>query len=588
MKQFFKMLFASVIGTFIGIFCITTMFVAVLLAGLSSASKVSYIPGKHENILKISMRGAIDDYTEENPLSILLGDEPALSLKDILAAIDRAKVNVHIKGIYLDIGIFSTGTASLDAIRRALKDFRESGKFVVAYADNYTQGGYYLASVADHVYLNPKGVLILQGLSSETMFYKGLLQKAGIEMEVFKVGTYKGAVEPFISDRLSDANREQITSYMGGIWKNVVNGIAAARNIKASDINHYADEGLFFADPSVAVECGLIDSLAYRFGVETRLKELSGQTSSKLETLNVSEMIKVKASKREYRNKIAVIYAEGEISGSIDMPYLVAQKNITEALAGKLRELEHNEEVRAVVMRVNSPGGDAYVSEQIWRQVAMLNQKKPVVVSMGSVAASGGYYISCAARKIVAESNTLTGSIGIFGIYPNISGLLGKLDLTTDVVKTNRYADLGEMSRPMTGEERALIQAYVERGYELFLSRCAEGRHMSRDSVDAIAQGRVWTGEQALALGLIDELGGIDRAISLAVELANIYNYTLIDVSLSENSLKDILQRQLGKAKISIAKEVTGSEEYEFFSLLRQIRTAYGVKARIPYDMKPL
>jgi protease-4 len=588
MKQFFKMLFASVIGTFAGIFCITIMCAVVLFAGLNSASKASYIPGKHENILKISMRGAIDDYTEENPLSILLGDEPAPSLKDILAAVDRAKTNARIKGIYLDIGMFSTGTASMDAIRRALKDFRESGKFVVAYADNYSQGGYYLASVADHVYLNPRGALILRGLSSETMFYKGLLQKAGIEMEVFKVGTYKGAVEPFISDRLSDANREQIASYMGGIWKNVVNEIAAGRNVKASDINHYADEGLFFADPSIAVECGLIDSLAYRFGVETRLKELSGQTSSKLETLSVSEMLKVKAPKREYRNKIAVIYAEGEITGSTDMPYFAAQKNITETLAKKLRELENNEEVRAVVMRVNSPGGDAYVSEQIWRQVATLNQKKPVVVSMGSVAASGGYYISCAARKIVAESNTLTGSIGIFGIYPNISGLLGKLDLTTDVVKTNKYADLGEMSRPMTDEERALIQAYIERGYELFLSRCAEGRHMSRDSIDAIAQGRVWTGEQALNLGLVDELGGIDRAIELAVELANIYNYTLIDVSLSENSLRNILQRQLGEAKISMAKDVIGSEEYEFFSLLRQIKTAYGVKARIPYDMRPL
>ncbi|MDR1407234.1 MAG: signal peptide peptidase SppA [Tannerella sp.] len=588
MKQFFKMLFASIIGTFIGIFLLAIMFVAVTYAGLNSASKASYIPGEDENILKISMSGTIDDYAEENPFSALLGNAPALSLKSILTAIDRAKNSDGVKGIYLDIGYFSTGTANVDALRRALKDFREAGKFVVAYADNYSQGGYYLASVADHVYLNPKGLLMLHGFSSETMFYKGLLQKAGIEMEIFKVGTYKGAVEPFTSDRLSDANREQITSYLNGIWENVVEGIAASRHLATADIHHFANEGLFFDDASAAVECGLIDSLIYRFEVETRLKELSGQTSAELRSLSVHEMIKVKMSERKYRNKIAVVYAEGEILESTGSSYLVTQKNITESLADKLRELEKNEEVKAVVLRVNSPGGDAYISEQIWRQVAKLDKKKPVVVSMGSMAASGGYYISCAARKIVAESNTLTGSIGIFGIFPNISGLLGKLDLTTDVVKTNRYADLGDMSRPMTNDERVLIQAYIERGYELFLARCAEGRHMSPEAVDSIAQGRVWTGEQALTLGLVDELGGIDRAIELAVEQANIYNYTLIYAPVSTNSLKDMLQLQLRTARVSVAKEVIGDEDYEFVSLLRQIRTMYGVKARIPYDMKPL
>ncbi|MDR1331678.1 MAG: signal peptide peptidase SppA [Tannerella sp.] len=588
MKQFLKMLFASAIGTFIGILCLIVISIVAIYAGFSSASKVTYVPDRNENILKISMTGTIDDYAEESPLAVLLNDEPPLSLKDILTAIDRAKTNDDVKGVYLDIGHFSTGTACVDAIRRALKDFGESGKFTVAYADNYSQGGYYLASVADHVYLNPKGLVTLQGLSSETMFYKGLLQKAGIEMEVFKVGTYKGAVEPFTSNRLSDANREQITSYMGGIWKNVVREIADSRHLIAADIHHFADEGLFFADASAAVECGLIDSLQYRFEVEASVKKLSGQTSKELESLSVSEMIKVKTSTREYRNKVAVIYAEGEIVESAGEPYLIAQKNITESLSRKLRGLEENEEVKAVVLRVNSPGGSAYVSEQIWRQVDKLNKKKPVVVSMGSVAASGGYYISCAARKIVAEPNTLTGSIGIFGIFPNISGLFGKLDLTTDVVKTNRYADLGDASRPMTNDERALIQAYVERGYDLFLSRCAEGRGMSRDAIDAIAQGRVWTGEQGLELGLVDELGGIDRAIELAVELANIYNYTLINVPVSKNSIKDMLQKQLGAAKISMVKEVIGSEEYEIASLLQQIRTMHGIKARIPYDMKPL
>jgi protease-4 len=589
MKQFFKMLLASAIGTFVGILCLTIMFVAVIIVSFNSASKTAYIPSRNENILKISMSGMIPDHTaEESPLTALLGDESALSLKDILKAIERAKTNEAIKGIYLDIRLFSTGTANIDAIRRALKGFKESGKFIVAYADNYSQGGYYLASVADRVYINPRGLLMLQGFSSETMFYKGLLQKAGIEMEVFKVGTYKGAVEPFTSDHLSDANREQITSYVGGIWGNVVKGIAASRNLTAADINHFADEGLFFADANAAVEYGLIDSLKYRSDVEKDLKAMSGQTSQELESLSVSEIIRVRTSAREYRNKIAVIYAEGEIVESVGSSYLSTQKYITESLANRLRKLENNEQVKAVVLRINSPGGSAYVSEQIWRQVAALDKKKPVVVSMGNVAASGGYYIACPARKIVAEPNTLTGSIGIFGMFPNAGGLFGKLDLTSDVVKTNKYADLGDISRQMTDDERALIQAYIERGYDLFLSRCAEGRHVDKAAIDSIAQGRVWTGEQALEIGLVDELGGIERAIEIAVELADIYNYTLIDISTTKNSLKDVLQKQLGEAKSSLAKDLIGSEEYEYFTLLQQIKTAFGIKTRIPYDMKPL
>ncbi|MDR1780537.1 MAG: signal peptide peptidase SppA [Tannerella sp.] len=588
MKQFFKMLLASILGTAIGIFCLSTFFLIVLLAGIGSVSSTVFIPEKNQNVLKISLSGTIDDYSESNPFIDLFSETPQLALKDILTAVEKAKNNDAIKGIYLDVKTFSTGTANVDAIRRSLNDFRESGKFVVAYADQYTQTGYYLASAADYVYMNPKGMLLLRGLASETMFYKGILEKIGVKMEVFKVGTYKGAVEPYINEHLSDANREQITSYLGGIWENITEGIAESRGINTQDINSFADRGLFFADAEETVECGFVDSLLYLPEVEAKLKELAGQTSDKFKTLSVSDMNKTKSSTKQYRNKIAVIYAEGEIVSASNSQFLITQKNITDRLAVKLHKLIDDETVKAVVLRVNSPGGDAYVSEQIWHEVEALNRKKPVVVSMGSVAASGGYYISCAARKIVAEANTLTGSIGIFGMYPNVSSLYDKLALTADIVKTNTYADIGDAGRSMNDDERALIQSYIERGYELFLTRCADGRGKSRDAIDAIGQGRVWTGEQALEIGLVDEIGGIDRAIELAVELANIYNYTLINIPSADNSLKELLQKQLKTAKTSVVKDVMGDEAFQILNLQQQAGTLYGIKARIPYNLKPL
>ncbi|MDR0844856.1 MAG: signal peptide peptidase SppA, partial [Tannerella sp.] len=463
MKQFFKMMFASAFGAFLALMLIGIIFVISLvgiIAGVSAESTASYSPKPRESIFKISLENVMYDSVEDNPFAIITGDDKALSLRDILTSIQKAKEQNAIKGIYLDVGLFSAGTSSLDAIRRALIDFKESGKFVVAYADRYTQGGYYLASAADKVYLNPLGVVALTGLASQTTFRKGLLEKAGIEMMVFKVGTYKGAVEPYLGDKLSDANRAQITSYQSHIWKNIINGIAESRHIPASDVNRFADEGLYFADPSEAVKHGLIDELMYRSDVEKYLMEQAGQTGKRMKTLTVDKVNRIKKVTREYHNKIAVLYAEGEITESISSSPFSTQNCITEKMANELIKLKDNEDVKAVVIRVNSPGGSAYVSDQIWKQVTELKKSKPVVVSMGNVAASGGYYISCAANKIVAEKNTLTGSIGIFGIFPNVSGLFQKLALTTEVVKTNKYADLGDYSRPMNDDEKALIQGY--------------------------------------------------------------------------------------------------------------------------------
>lgn len=592
MKQFFKMMFASTLGFFVGLMLagmIAIVFMIGMVAGLSSNSQAVYTPKAENSVFKIAFEGDIRESAEENPFTNLLtGREPDLSLRDLLKSIRHAKEQESVKGIYLDMGVFSGGTASLDAVRRALMDFKESGKFIVAYADNYTQGGYYLASVADKIYLNPQGILGLTGLSSRTMFYKGLLQKIGVEMMVFKVGTYKGAVEPFIADKLSDANREQITSYQNSIWGNITKGIAKCRNITVEDVNRFADEGAFFASPEKAVEYKLIDELKYRSEVEKYLIEQSGQTGDKLKTVGLSNMKNVKKTEREYRNKIAIVYAEGEITQQIiSSPYSGNFPCISEKINDDLRKLADNKDVKAVVLRINSPGGSAYTSEQIWKQVYELKKKKPVVVSMGSVAASGGYYIASGASKIIAEPNTLTGSIGIFGMFPNTAGLFNKLALTTDIVKTNRYADFGDPARPMTDDEKALIQGYIERGYDTFLTRCAEGRGVSKADIDSIGQGRVWTGEQALKIGLVDELGGIERAVELAGELAEIYNYNIMEVSTDHDFLKELLEKQIEVVKQSVVKDMLG-DEYEHFRTLRKVKATYGIQARIPYDLKPL
>lgn len=592
MKQFFKMMFASTLGFFVGLMLagvIAIVFMIGMVAGLSSNSQAVYTPKAENSVFKIAFEGDIRESAEENPFTNLLtGRESDLSLRDLLKSIRHAKEQESVKGIYLDMGVFSGGTASLDAVRRALMDFKESGKFIVAYADSYTQGGYYLASVADKIYLNPQGILGLAGLSSQTMFYKGLLQKIGVEMMVFKVGTYKGAVEPFIADKLSDANREQITSYQNSIWGNITKGIAKSRNITVEDVNRFANEGAFFASPEKAVEYKLIDELKYRSEVEKYLIEQSGQTGDKLKTVGLSNMKNVKKTDRKYRNKIAIVYAEGEIMQQIiSSPYSGNYPCISEKINDDLKKLADNEDVKAVVLRINSPGGSAYTSEQIWKQVYELKKKKPVVVSMGSVAASGGYYIASGASKIIAEPNTLTGSIGIFGMFPNTAGLFNKLALTTDMVKTNRYADFGDPSRPMTDDEKALIQGYIERGYDTFLTRCAEGRGVSKADIDSIGQGRVWTGEQALKIGLVDELGGIERAVELAGELAEIYNYNIMEVSTDHDFLKELLEKQIEVVKQSVVKDMLG-DEYEHFRTLRKVKATYGIQARIPYDLKPL
>jgi protease-4 len=591
MKQFFKMLFASTLGAFIsiGIFTLMGFFMFLgIISSLGSSSTV-YMPKNDEKVFRIPIKGSLTEITSESPFGSLFGSDKSFSLQDVLSAIREAKENDKIEGIYLDVSYLSTGTAGIDAIRRALTEFRESGKFIVAYADSYTQKGYYLSSVADQVFLNPQGLLQLTGLASQTMFYKGILKKAGIEMQVFKVGTYKGAVEPFLLDKLSEANREQITSYQQGIWNNIAGNIAAARNISTDYVNDFVDQGLMFAPAEKAVECGLVDALKYREEVENYLKERTGiQPDKKLKTISMAQMKNIKKKVPQKKaDQIAVLYAEGEIMNADNTPQYSEDNYITEKLVDELIKLKKDDKVKAIVLRVNSPGGSAYLSEQIWKQVNDIKKEKKIVVSMGNVAASGGYYISCAADKIISEANTLTGSIGVFGVFPNMAGLFDKTDLTTDVVKTNRYSDFGDISRPMRDDEKALIQGYVEHIYDVFLTRCAEGRGMTKEAVNEIGQGRVWTGEQALERGLVDEIGGMERAIEVAAELAGLTDYRVKIVSGSSDPITEYLKKQLGEVKSAAISQALG-EELELFRMLKTAKQAGGIQARLPYDFTAL
>ena len=546
MKDFLKFTLATIVGIVVS--SVLLFFISIMVMFSMLYSSDSEVQVRENSILKLDLKGTLSERSQENPFTMLMGnDYEACGLDDMLASIRKAKENENIKGIYIEASnMTSNGYASLKEIRDALADFKESGKFIVAYADTYTQGLYYVSSVADQVMLNPQGMLQWSGLASTPMFYKDLLEKVGIEMQFFKVGTYKSAIEPATSMKMSDANREQVTDYLTSMWSQITADVSASRGLSVEELNKAADRLLLFQPAEESIKCGLADTLIYKNDVRDYLKQKVGiDKEDDLHMLSLNDMLNVKKNvpKDKSGNIVAVYYAHGTIGSMMrgSDEGIEADKVIRD-----LRKLKEDEDVKAVVLRVNSPGGSAYDSEQIWYAISELKKEKPVIVSMGDYAASGGYYIACNADTIVAEPTTLTGSIGIFGQFPNLEGLSKKIGVSFDVVKTNVYGDFGLPTRSMNEDEKALMQAYVNRGYDLFLTRCAEGRGMSKEAMDQIAQGRVWTGTRAKELGLVDELGGLDKAIEIAIEKAGIDAYTLMSYPAKKSAWEQLKEFNAG------------------------------------------
>lgn len=589
MKDFFKFTLATVTGIVLSGIVLFIIGVVTLVGIISSSDTETVV--KKNSVMMLDLKGTLVERTQES-LEGLLGKftgetADTYGLDDILASIKKAKENDNIKGIYIQASWLNASYASLQAIRKALDDFKESGKFVVAYSDNYTQGLYYLSSVADKVMLNPKGMIEWRGLASAPIFYKDLLQKLGIEMQVFKVGTYKSAVEPFTATEMSPANREQVTAFIGSIWNQILDGVSASRKIGKDSLNMYADRMLMFYPSDESVKCGLADTLIYQNDVRDYLKTLVKiDEDDRLSILGLEEMVNIKKNvpKDKSGNILAIYYASGEITdyagSAASDEGIIGSKMIRD-----LRKLKEDDDVKAVVLRVNSPGGSAFASEQIWHAVKELKAKKPVIVSMGDYAASGGYYISCAADSIIAEPTTLTGSIGIFGMIPNVKGLTEKIGLTYDVVKTNQFSDFGNLMRPVNSDERALLQMMIGQGYDLFVSRCAEGRHMSKDKIEKIAEGRVWTGEMAKKIGLVDELGGIGKALEIAAQKANLKGYTIISYPAKKDILSTLLDVQPGNYVESQVLKSQLGDYYKDFSLLKNIKERAMIQARVPFEL---
>ncbi|MDR0795782.1 MAG: signal peptide peptidase SppA [Tannerella sp.] len=579
MKDFLKMFFASVLGVLVSMFIVWFLSMVMIIGILSSLGSAKSMYALSDNtVLQIYLDGRISDRESTDIMAGLFSGstEKSYGLDDILKAIETAKNNDMICGIYIKTGNLSAGYATLEPIRKALIDFKESGKFIVSFGDYYPQSAYYIASTADKVIMNPQGMFMLHGMSANMPFFKGMYEKLGIKIQVFKVGTFKSAVEPYTETKMSDANREQVTAYMNSIWTHILTGVSESRGITIDNLNRYADEYMDFSDPGDAVKYGLVDELMYAPNVKDYIKELAGVDESKeMKFATVSNINSVPAGKPKFsKDKIAVLYAEGAIISGENKGLDVFLGNMItdEEYVKELGNLKDDKNIKAVVFRVNSPGGSVYASDKIWHAVAELKKEKPVIVSMGDYAASGGYYISCAADVIVAEPTTLTGSIGVFSLIPEGQEMHKKIGLSFDGVKTNKFSDMGATAglplldattRPFNAEEQFKLQTYTNRIYELFLARCADGRSKTKHEIDGIGQGRVWTGSQALQNGLVDKLGSLDDAVKIAVEYAQLDDYVINTYPKKKDPFTQVMEEIMGgSVKASLVKTFLGEEVY--------------------------
>lgn len=585
MFAFIKNTISSALGVILAFGILTVAgIIFVIGASISSGSEVSI---KKKSVLYIPLSGIMQEQTAEDPLGEVFGStQTNMGLNELCKAVKRAKNMDEIKGIYLEAGLMQSDPASLEELRKYLADFKKSGKFILAYGNNYTQGCYYLCSVADKIALNPSGLIDWKGLASQPIFYKDLLAKFGVKMQVFKVGTYKSYVEPFTTTEMSPENREQVTSYLGSIWNNFVTATASSRKISKDTLMAYADRFAGFAPAEELLKRHMVDTLTYIDGAKQMIKDFVGiKEDKKLNMVSAADICSAGTEEEKSDNKVAVYYASGDIVDTEIQGYTTESSICAPTVIKDMEELQNDDDVKAVVVRINSGGGSAYASEQIWHAMKEVGKKKPLVISMGGMAASGAYYMSSASQYIFAEPTTLTGSIGIFGMIPDVSNLLNeKLGLKFDVVKTNQMSDFGTISRPLNAEESLLIQKYIERGYALFLNRVAQGRHKTAPQVDEIAQGRVWTGEQALKNGLVDELGTLDDAISFAAKKAKLGKKYKAEEFASPAPWYMTLIEEKKDNYYETRMRATLGQYYQAFMLLKTLNSRNYVQARIPYS----
>lgn len=552
MKQFFKFMFASILGTIISMFIIIFLGIVILIGLVASSADEEEVIVKENSILKISLNQEISERSKDNPFEnydiVNLEGSSSLGLKEIVSSIKHASTDPNIIGIYLQLNNINAGLASVEAIRNALLDFKKSNKFIYAYSEFYSQKAYYLSSVADSIFLNPNGLLELKGFNAQYMFFKGAFDKLEIEPQVIRVGTFKSAVEPYIGTAMSDSNKLQTKVFLGSMFNHMIQNIATSRKITYDSVLNIAVE-LKVRNAKTAVEYKLADALKYEDEILNTLKNKSGNSAIKdihfIELKRYSKTAKSDISTS--KNKIAVIYASGEIvSGDGDENSIGSDK-----YSKAIRDARLDNNVKAIVLRINSPGGSALASDVIWREIILCKNIKPVIVSMGDVAASGGYYIACAADHIYAEQNTITGSIGVFGILFNAQKFFNnKLGITFDQVKTGKYADLGDFTRPLTESERAIIQMEVNRIYEDFTNKVSSGRNIPLNKVKQIAEGRVWSGIDAKRIGLIDGYGNLDSAITLAAKKAEVSDYRIISLPAIEDPFKKLMKSLQAEAKM--------------------------------------
>lgn len=583
--NFIKRVLATITGIFVffGI-CFGLLLIIGIFAGASSENIITV---KEQSVLDLKLDFPIKDYAAKTVFKEypFLDETNKNGLFDIINAIDYAATDSKIKGISIDSNFLMAGVSQTKAIRDALLKFKESGKFITAYADVYSQKDYYLSSIADTIYMNPVGIMEFKGLSTERLYYKDFQEKTGLKMEVIRLGKYKSAVEPYLENEMSENNREQISVYLNGLWSEIKSEISQSRNIPTNALNTIADN-LLARTPTMAKEAKLIDKIAYRDEYESAIKAAIGIDADKnINTITIEDYSNYVADKKSIqfaKAKIAVIYAEGQIIYGKGNENFVGQGTMGEALK-KARE---DDKIKAIVLRINSPGGSALASELIWREIELTKKVKPVIVSMGDVAASGGYYIACNADKIFAEATTITGSIGVFGTLPNGKGLADKMGINAEQVKTNKNAVTYSFFEPLSEEQRAFIKEGINDVYELFTQRVADGREgLTQDDVKSIAQGRVWTGSDALNNGLVDELGGLDDALKYAAELAEIEDYRIKELPVYEKTIEELVEGfGLIKSKESILEEELGVENYKILKEIKAMTEQKGVQLLFPFN----